>query len=1189
MSLTVPIEDLSPAGAGPITVPLSELRPAQEPQGALTVPVADLQPAQEPAQDGRQPAQEPAGAAIPPQGYGSIAPEPKTLLGGIKNAVRQVGDLMTGGGISFQEQQRQKDLAERNAFAYNPGTDTIPSSEPMPAGEALSQAGEMALGMVPGYRMVKSAVDGGLQGLGDFLYKEPLTPVVDAAMLYGGAKGAAKLARRASIPKIGTPEPVIVSGPEPRPIPGEVPYAEAPRIVPREVPGKGAVPNQAEKGIVPAPTGASIQPGEATPGMESESVIPPGARPGGAPSELSPDYIYMHGGPTPPTSIISPERVTPKYEPFAGAGKVAEVLPAAEKPAIRQQLSEAYQGIKQKMGETFKFEYDLNRSGFAKLADDIRTQVLPARRRALKQAHDDLSGIVGGLANNDELLAFRDIIVLRDLAERGDKGLTLPRNLTASEARAALDWRMERVTPQVLEAVEKWTAKADALRQDLVARGKIGPDEGFNNYFPHQVLDYEVPGMSLSDVGAAVGEALRDVSKGPQGSGRGRIQYRGYVQEAKGSARDIDTNPLRPLFKHLVNVYAHNQLDDFVLAASKQYDKSAEVLPLIRSKYNRPKGWTPDPGERFEAGGRWYEAYQPDPGRQVYPATTISEKAINQIVSGQLPPGALPEATGTAPALGRQKPVAMLPVEVATRLNKLTGPQETGAFLRAANQATRAWKMLTIPLGGTAWNVMNLMGDMENLYRADPAAFKNIARVARDYWSATRGKAEPTDFIKLAEQMDVAGASWMTNEVGKFGALKEYQQFAGEAGKLWRPVSNLWDWYNTVLETREASTRLAHFYQNLERIKSGEAPRVELRFGKDSQGRFIVPKETAATLERLGLPQSEIDKVRWAAKNAREFTVDYSKFTDLENKVFRGMLAPFYAWSRQNTPNWFTYIARNPGEFSAKFLSFYAGAAVYNNTVYPEVEKNLPDYQRNRFHVILPWKDDLGRQAIVYMPGDPLKDALGVIGLDSLDSNIADVATGRMTLMEAGEKQLADLVKSPAQTAGNLLTPFIKAPLEAAANRSFLSGAPIYPEGVRSYPGMWAKEMGKHVAGSLVRPYREIGRAADQTRLAEMQGKSFKDVVTDPGFRYGLGLPVSKYDPVRGALGQTDEPRIDARVEWVTSQVEAMKQTPLYRQAPDAARKALVERTIREAERSFATMAPAPARQDERLMLKMTR
>ena len=984
------------------------------------------------------------------------------------------------------------------------------------------------------------------------------SPYLPETAAYQGVEGTSYLPRTPTQAPLeartATISPEVAGVPTPR------------EIVPKIAPGRPSWrPEQVPRETIPNPAGATPPVPEGGP--------PPAVRPGGVPES---DIRYLSSGPTPPTSMIPPERQTPAYAPFTGSEKIGQVLPTALRPTVREQLAGAWQGLKQNLGEKFKFEYDLNRAGFAKLVDDIRTQVIPARRRALEMAHNDLSEIVSGLANKDELLAFRDIAVLRDLAERGEKGLPLPRGLTTEEVQNALDWRMNNATPEAIAAADKWKNLATSNREELIARGKLGPEQGFNDYFPHQVIDYAAGGMDLAQVGDNVTPAILEASRAPQGSGRARIAYRDYTQQARGSLRDIDTDPLRPIFKHLANYHYQNQLDDFVGSVAKTYDRSGDILPEVRAKYNRPEEWRPDPGERFNVGGRWYEAWQPNPngkaGETLLPrATTPVEQAIEQVVGKNLP-GEGPRAT------------YLLPIEVVERMDKLQVPQEMGGFIRAMNRATRAWKALTIPFGGVSWNVMNLMGDMVNLYRADAAAMKNIPMVAKDYWRAVR-QGNVSDFVKLAQEMDIPNASWMGSEVGKFAAMKEYQQFAGDWGKFMQPARNALAALNDAMETREASTRLAHFYQNLERIRNSGEPKTELRLGKDTQGNFIVTKGTEEAMKALGLPMEEIDKVRWAAKNAREFTVDYAKFTDFENKVMRGFLAPFYAWARQNTPNWFTYIARNPGEYAVKFLSFQAAAAAYNNVVFPDTEGKLPDYQRKRFHIILPYKDKTGRQLIAYLPGDPLQDALSWVGLDSAAVNLADVIKDRIQPMDAAMKQLKDLATSPVQNAANLMTPFIKAPMEGLANKSFLSGAPLYPEDYRKYPALMAPAVAANIGESLVRPMRETGKISDAFRRAAFRGETPMDVVTAPNFRYGLGLPLDYYDPLKGGVRSLDTPRIDMREQTVVGAVKALRGTKMYQDAPDAARRTMEAQVIRDMERRFSQASPAPVNQGGRLML----
>jgi len=61
-------------------------------------------------------------------------------------------------------------------------------------------------------------------------------------------------------------------------------------------------------------------------------------------------------------------------------------------------------------------------------------------------------------------------------------------------------------------------------------------------------------------------------------------------------------------------------------------------------------------------------------------------------------------------------------------------------------------------------------------------------------------------------------------------------------------------------------------------------------------------------------------KLEQKARLARDYTLkylfDYDALTDVEKKVFRGVLAPFYAWTRKNIPLQIEHLVREPQKFT---------------------------------------------------------------------------------------------------------------------------------------------------------------------------------------------------------------------------------------------------------------------------------
>ena len=375
--------------------------------------------------------------------------------------------------------------------------------------------------------------------------------------------------------------------------------------------------------------------------------------------------------------------------------------------------------------------------------------------------------------------------------------------------------------------------------------------------------------------------------------------------------------------------------------------------------------------------------------------------------------------------------------------------------------------------------MLNLMGDVMNLART-PGAILHLPRAAVEVARWQRGTG--SDLARLMEDYDVLSSGFVANEAYFRAKAPELRQFLtrGQAMKE-RALDLVRFYFRTIPTYREAVPRAAMALFQLRRLRRGKP----LRPGP---------------LDVRGLEGTE----RGAMKIAREFTVDYPKFTPEENRYLRGFLLPFYSWVRQNTPNWLRFLWMSRIGLAA-FLGLRLIMELWNNDddERQAVERGLPAYKRNAAHVVTGWRDEDGKMIVVYFVGDPMADALGMVGLAGTPSRLSDLASGHITLSEAARDQLLALVKEPGQRLTGLLTPVVKVPLEWATGKSALTGGDISPREFRG-TSEERRRMARHIGESFFRPLRE-------ERMLRIQAgkKEGLDVLTH---RFGLGLPFERID-----------------------------------------------------------------------------
>jgi hypothetical protein len=843
-------------------------------------------------------------------------------------------------------------------------------------------------------------------------------------------------------------------------------------------------------------------------------------------------------------------------EPEAPSSDVERALTSTATkmaPRFRDSLLASYHGARR----ATTFEYDLR--GFPLERDEIR--VFHAQhRKALQKAGEDVIGIVGRLQDKGELEHFTRIVLLRDYRSRAlapDRFPGgVPAGLTVERIEAELE-RLEQSAPdRVRAALDAHARLMDAEREDLEARDLLDPEREIADYFPHFVLDFEG-------------------QRRTPGTGQ-RIQAprRTFLRRAQGSERLIETDYIRAMFHHRSEIRFANAEDDFALSILGRHDRSGELDAATR-KHLRP-------GQVVELDGEAYKAIQYRPGRSIFPVRTVEERALAEaLTTGASRLEIDLTALGQRAALGRYFRVYLVPKPIAERFEHFA-PAAADPIIKALNAATNRWKGITIGFWGQAGHLMNLLGDVMNLART-PGALAHLPRAVADVVQWKRGTGN--DLVRLMEQYDVLDSGYVANEVYFRARAPELRQFlshgeamkqiakdriggllfggavgafaGGPAGALAGAsiggILGARHYFKTLPETREALPRAAMARYQMGRLGRG----LPLRPGG---------------LDISGLEGTE----RGAMKIAREFTVDYGKFTPDENRLLRGLLLPFYAWAKTNTVNWLRFLWLVPLG-GAAFLGLRLLLELWNNDD-PDrraVEQSLPPYKRNAAHIVTGWRDEDGKLIVVSWAGDPLADALGTVGLGGTPSRLSDLATGRLTLDRAVRQQFEAFVKEPGQRFTGLITPGLKVPVELTTGRtSFGFGQDIVPRELQGTSEAFLRQA-QHFVESAFRPLRET------RKLREEAGKAKGvDPLTQ---RFGLGLPFERVDVGEARERVAMQTWREGREEYIQAAITRLQDSPAYTKLPPHRQEILLRETARAAEAEFNRRIPAPVPRRERL------
>lgn len=726
--------------------------------------------------------------------------------------------------------------------------------------------------------------------------------------------------------------------------------------------------------------------------------------------------------------------------PFDGDANVEKTLEAGRFQSLSpvKKIKDSVDGVINSIKQNFtKFEKDVER--FPQYKDDKRTQFMPMRRHLFdtvaKYRHASLSQLYKKEGKKG-LRRATDILLLRNLKLRGEGGQTIENNLSVKEIVKHLNWLENTSSPEVMTAVEDTKTILKGLGEELVSRGKLSAESLEEDYFPHKVLDY-----------------LPDFMRGlktPMNRKFGE-PYRPYTRKAIGSKRLIASDD-SVIWTHIAKVLADNAQEDWFVKQAMQYDASAKVSPEERKKFHK--------GYETIIGGKRYKVLEWKKPR--YKVKAISENAMaNALQSDMLIQDWLQTktVTGKEPirdVLVSGKPQTyLLPKEIAVDLDNLIekSPPIFDLLYRMGH-LTQKWKGFTLTSAMLPYQFGNIIGDniMTSLY--DPVAFgymPTATKIARKIFY-------PNSKVKLndAEQKlyDVAEAK----DVASSGMSSELR---------FSPVGGTLDKYRTASEFRESLARLAILAHQLDRNDKGQ------------------PIQNLAGIDLTGLdPESAAGKV------AREALVDYTAVPRSYNLFLSRGLLPFVRFHEGTFRNLARATTRNKGthkaaKIIAPIAASYAAQWAYNNLQVDkkELEMQLPDYIRNRWHINL-GKTDEGNIA-VWAAQQPVDMAMSWLGLDNMNRIASDLKDGRTTPKQAAEDFIKAFQTGALENISSLMNPVIQMWTGLKTNEDPFTKQKIMPDAIHKQ-GAFSKYGAKYSIGymaekifSPVMQYNRTKRSTD--------------------------------------------------------------------------------------------------------------
>lgn len=715
-----------------------------------------------------------------------------------------------------------------------------------------------------------------------------------------------------------------------------------------------------------------------------------------------------------PDAMTDPLQVAPGVSP-----RVAAALRTTAAGRTKSKIVNAASRIVEGAREAFEYEHTIKK--FPELQDDLLVHKATLPERATSGAIKTVVDVISGL-DRQSYLQFNDVINLRDLKMTAMKQIAegrpvkLQNGVTLDEVNSALRVIEPTLSDAAKAALDKHGALVTQIGQDLVGRGVIPKKSVSPDYFPHQVLGY------LGDVGDYVASG---------GRARLKVPYREYAQKRMGSELPVETDYRRAMLKYLTAYAVDNATVDFLGKQVRKYDISPSLAVDVPIKTTAPAV----PGQSV-ASRRVPRSAIPEGYTEYVPESAFKVRRPDmQSIKNPTPleQAMMDEMSKIDGSEYIRPDAAVIPTEIAERFMNF-GEDVPPSLVRAVNKAHGLWKGWTIGAGGVKFTVFQLTGDALNLFREDARAFGSVGKAAKQ--QITRGP-----LYQQAKNRAVVGSGFVGREVPDIIASSKELSAVGSTG---------------------------------ERLANAVLSYNPFKFYRD----FQIERENFLRLTKFVADMNRGVEPSKAAKSAREFTVDYNKFTPQENKYVRGFIAPFYAFAKQNTKNWVEYSAKHPAELSAKFIAPYFAASLWNEEKFPEVDNKIPSWMRDQLYVILDANDST---ATVLTFATPLDDAVRKFGLahprklieQFLNTQIPGIESD--TTLPTGVAALREIPGEAVKEWANLLTPAIKLPIETVANYSIFSGKPIEKSGERTLPdSMKTQTIGEYALGSLFRPYREV-------------------------------------------------------------------------------------------------------------------
>ena len=551
----------------------------------------------------------------------------------------------------------------------------------------------------------------------------------------------------------------------------------------------------------------------------------------------------------------------------------------------------------------------------------------------------EIAGLQSKMESNPYVL-FNELVLMlnfkwrhENLKDSAGNPIRLPSSLNRAEINSEITRLGRTITAGphaelIRTALERHMALVKEVAADLQSRELMSAEQLANPYyFPHLTLEIKRGGKTEQ----------RELTPNRVHPGT-EADFRGYLQDPVGSSKPIETDYLRALYYHLVQVGAHNLKADAIKNFARPYDVMAEVrerAAQLSKARGQPVSWEQAFDQEFAPRG--YVRYGTD-SRDAFPTIMVDRDKLARRLGAELTSEdlhvqlqklglkgirLLPDDLKETLVQGARENW-IVPARVAEALRGIADRESIGshaldAAMKKGLGMWKAWKLF-MPWNHIRYEYGNVVADVEKIFSSNPGTFATMPAAAREIREFWRG-GEPSADLRAALKDGVINAI-TAQEMGGLSRLRAFKDFETTSERIWNTIKTRGSNFlsNPIIQTawttaalgnrmaggdmelfaklgdfsspelsafREAVFRYANYKNNLAKIRAGERPEYGGAYHRDIDA---MQDSRPGAGDRAERQASQISKATFG---------DYGDLSVLGSGV-RDKLIPFYSWMEVN-------------------------------------------------------------------------------------------------------------------------------------------------------------------------------------------------------------------------------------------------------------------------------------------------